>query len=33
MTVEATLRVIRHPPAPGFAGFVEYRLTKVLVIS
>jgi hypothetical protein len=31
MTVEATLRVIRHPPALGYAAFVEYRLTQGIV--
>jgi hypothetical protein len=31
MVVEATLQLLRHDPAPGFAGFVEYRLVRAVV--
>jgi hypothetical protein len=33
MTVEATLRVIDHPPGFGFAGFREYRLLEAVRVS
>ena len=31
MIVEAELRIVRHGPAPGFAGFVEYRQARAVV--
>jgi hypothetical protein len=31
MTVEAELHIIRHGKAPGFDGFVEYRLVRAVV--
>jgi hypothetical protein len=31
ITVEAELRSVRHGAAPGFAGFVEYRLVRAEV--
>jgi hypothetical protein len=31
LVVEATMKVIRHKPGWGFAGFVEYRLIDAVV--
>jgi hypothetical protein len=31
MLVEAELRIVRHGKAPGFDGFVEYRLVRAVV--
>ena len=31
LTVEAELPIVRHDPAPGFAGFTELRLVRAVV--